>query len=96
MTDFNSYVERTGLPVVRLQSASLGTSSTQILSDIPFKAIHIHNPNASKTLSYSFDNSVWFKVFPLGTDPIIEVHNNLYVKGSASSTEYQIRYAKNQ
>ena len=96
MEDFNQTVKDYGLVVVSLQSATLGTSSTKIINDIPFKAIEIHNPHLSKTLLWSFDNSIWFKVFPLGTKPVIENHPDLYVKGSAATSEYQIRYAKVQ
>ena len=96
MDDFNQTVKDNGLIIVSLQSATLGTSSTQLLSDIPFRAVEFHNPHLSKTLLWSFDNSIWFKLFPLGTKTVIENHSDLYVKGSNTTSEYQIRYAKIQ
>lgn len=75
------------------QSATLGASST-LIHDSPFRGFELHNPHSSKVLSYSLDNSVWFKVFQLGTKERRIDGDTIYLKGSAANSEYQLEVAQ--
>jgi len=76
------------------QGSSLGTSSTQIILGKRAKGMTIHNPHASYVLSYSFDDSLWFEIFPLGTKDVRQDFDRLYLKGSSSSSKYQVETAE--
>jgi hypothetical protein len=53
------------------------------------KGLRLFNPNADKTLYYSFDNSNWLTVPPLGVMEDPKNFSVLYVKSSGSSSNYE-------
>lgn len=75
------------------QSATLGTSSTEVHKS-PFRGFEIHNPHASRIVSYSLDDSVWFKVFPLGTKERRIDGDSIYLKSNVANGEYQLEVAQ--
>lgn len=86
-------IER-GAKLGEYQSAALAASSTSVVS-VAYRGFELHNPHASKTVSYSTDGgTTWFKVFSLGTKELRQDGNTLHLKGSAANSEYQLRVAE--
>ena len=89
--------------IVPFSGTGLSTSSSQVtdeesnLINYPCEGLEIHNSHASYVLEYSFDNSTFYKVFPLGTREDEQHFNALYVKlSSGSAGTYQGKVAKHQ
>jgi hypothetical protein len=56
----------------------------------------LFNTNIDKSVYYSFDNSKWLTVPPLGVMEEPKKFNTLYVKASAASATYEGDVAKFQ
>lgn len=75
-----------GCRVIGFAGDSLGTSS---INPDDFegnaiayscRALRLFNPNSDKTLYYSFDDTHWFTVPPLGEQQIVRSFDILYLK----------------
>jgi len=91
-----------GCRIVSFSGTGLSTSAVNPtdheghLIAYPCNGLRLYNSHISNTLSYSFDNSNWLSVPPLGVMEDPHHFDILYVKGSASGTTYEGDVARNQ
>ena len=80
------------------KTGTVGTSWTQITGIGSVMGFIIFNSDEDKTLSYSFDGGTTeYKIPPLGSDSVDKgKQSKLYVKGSGSSTPYELTIGEYQ
>ena len=78
--------------------ATVGATGTKIKTfNSHSQAIRLFNPDEVKTLSFSVDGgTTYLSIPPLGEVDRPYKANDLYVKGSASATPYEIEYVEDQ
>ncbi len=79
-------------------TGTVGASGTSVKTfDKPTKAIRLFNSDEVKTLSFSVDLGVtYISIPPLGEVDRPYKADQLYLKGSASSTPYEVEWVEDQ
>lgn len=88
--------------IVSFNGTGLGTSAVLVTDhegnpiSYPCRGLRLFNTNIDKSVYYSFDNSKWLTVPPLGVMEEPKKFNTLYVKASAAGATYEGDVAKFQ
>jgi len=94
--------EKASIRIVRLFVASVTTSAAQVTDEegnvvsYGCRGLELFNPSTTETLKYSFDNSNWRQIPPLGSIERDEYFNALYLKATGTISNVEGSFGKIQ